>query len=91
MPEVRLQAGDVVEVDRCHVLGEVGCDRLVGGAMDDAAADADVPDGRDLADRAFRFLVEAERRLERGEGELVGAKRAGERVRTAPRDQETRG
>src|SRR6185436_4093465 len=58
MPEVRLQPADVVELDDRHVIGDVGRHALVAGAVDEAAADADAADGRNLTDRALERIDE---------------------------------
>ena len=67
MPEVRLQAVEIVEVEDDEVIGGVGDARLVAGAVDDAPADADVAHGGDLADRA---LERGKERVALGVGQI---------------------
>ena len=51
MPEVRLETGEIVEVEDDEVVRSVGHRVLVTGAMSDTTADAHVTDGGDFSDR----------------------------------------
>src|SRR5476649_2549789 len=60
MPEVRLQAGEIVEVHDDEVIRGVGRVLFVAGAMNHTLADASVSDGRNLSHRAPERLDERE-------------------------------
>ena len=61
MPEVRLKALEIVEIDHRDVVGGVRHSRLVAGAMHHTLSDPDVSNGGNLTNRS----------LERGDERLA--------------------